>query len=220
MNERVKGAHTWDYTNETVLTGAGRERTSASDAIGSKAVIKQDSLFVHPVLVDGFTLTGGEHGALFISGGNTTLRNSILRQNGSLASTSSYIATGIDGGGVAIRGGAFTVTSCLIEENEAKSGGGVLIANDAPSVVRNCTIRENKALVTANTPYNFTSIGNPTVFGWGGGVFNQGGSVNNCLIEENTSFAGGGIFIRDNESKFNNCIIVKKQRGLWRRGKL
>ncbi|KAA6303201.1 MAG: hypothetical protein EZS26_000606 [Candidatus Ordinivivax streblomastigis] len=209
LNERVKGAHTWDYTNETVLTGAGRERTSASDAIGSKAVIKQDSLFVHPVLVDGFTLTGGEHGALFISGGNTTLRNSILRQNGSLASTSSYIATGIDGGGVAIRGGAFTVTSCLIEENEAKSGGGVLIANDAPSVVRNCTIRENKALVTANTPYNFTSIGNPTVFGWGGGVFNQGGSVNNCLIEENTSFAGGGIFIRDNESKFNNCIIVK-----------
>jgi hypothetical protein len=216
LSDRAKGGSDfegydpWNYVNETVLSGFGRARTAASDGIASNAVIKQADEFTSPVVVDGFTLTNGEHGVLFASGGNTTLRNCIIKNNGNTdaVTSSSSIATGIDGGGVAIRSGSFKVTNCLIEENEAKNGGGVIIANDAPSVVEYSTIRGNKALATINTvAYQFTES-STSVFGWGGGVFNQGGTVNNCLIDGNQSIVGGGILVRNDLSQFNNCIIV------------
>jgi hypothetical protein len=209
LSGRAKGAKPWEYTNATILSGVGRARTSGSDAVTSNAVLRQADLFTSPVVIDGLTLTNGEHGAIFVGGGNTTLRNSILKENGNAAAvTTSNVATGIDGGGVAIRGGSYRVVDCLIENNEAKSGGGVIIANGSSSiVVERCTIRNNKALVTTNALYNYVTY-LTSVFGWGGGVFNQGGIVNNCLIEGNRSFVGGGILVRNNDSQFNNCIVV------------
>ncbi|MDR1121824.1 MAG: right-handed parallel beta-helix repeat-containing protein [Dysgonamonadaceae bacterium] len=215
LAERTKGNKPWIYTHETVLQGVGRDRTAGSDLISSTAVLKQAAEFTSPVVIDGFTITNGEHGVSFISGGNTTLCNSIIRENGNAdaTTTSSTGATGIDGGGIAIRGGTFVVKDCLIENNRAKNGGGIIIANDAPSLVERCTIRDNKALTTISgdgVMYNFIES-STSVFGWGGGVFNQGGAVNNCLIEGNESFAGGGILVRDDLSQYNNCIIVNNK---------
>jgi hypothetical protein len=215
LAERAKGNKPWIYTHETVLRGIGTNRTAGSDAITSAAVLKQAGEFTSPVVVDGFTITNGEHGVSFVSGGNTTLCNSIIRENGNAdaVTTISTGATGIDGGGIAIRGGTFVVKDCLIENNRAKNGGGIIIANDAPSLVERCTIRDNKALTTISgdgVMYNFIES-STSVFGWGGGVFNQGGTVNNCLIEGNESFAGGGILVRDDLSQYNNCIIVNNK---------
>jgi chitodextrinase len=205
LSERTKGSDPWSYVSVTELRGESSAYASANtNNMGSKSVIKQDIEAKHPLVVDGFTLTNGEHGLLLLGGGNTTVRNCIIKGNGQLPSGT----TGIDGGGVAIRGtGKYCVSRCLIESNSAKNGGGVVLAEaSAMAVVEYCTIRNNKALTVTSesAKYNPSS----SIHGWGGGVFNQSGVVNSCLISGNEALTGGGILVRTNASRFNSCIVV------------
>ncbi|MDR1023242.1 MAG: fibronectin type III domain-containing protein [Prevotellaceae bacterium] len=205
VGERAKGSDPWSFTNATVLNGeTPAYNSSNTNNINSKSVIKQDITASHPLVVDGFTLTNGEHGLLLLGGGNTTVRRCIIRGNGQLPSG----VVGIDGGGAAIRGtGKYRVSYCLIENNSGKSGGGVMIAEaSANAVVEYCTIRNNKALTVNTGVWDFENNNN-SIHGWGGGVFNQNGVVNSCLISGNEALAGGGILVRANASRFNSCIV-------------
>jgi chitodextrinase len=207
ISERAKGSEPWSYANATVLRGETPAYNSTnSNNINSLSVIKQNFKAAYPIVVDGFTLTNGEHGLLLLGEGNTTVKNCIIKGNGQLPSGTS----GIDGGGVEIRGtaGKFRVSYCLIEDNKGKSGGGVMIAEASDkAVVEYCTIRNNKAL-TINTDTWYFGSDDKTIHGWGGGVFNQSGVVNSCLISGNEALAGGGILVRTNTSRFNSCIVV------------
>jgi chitodextrinase len=208
LGERVVGSAPWSFTSATVLKGETPAYSSASsNTISSKSVIKQDIAAKHPLVVDGFTITNGEHGLLLLGGGNTTVSRCIITGNGQLPSSTS----GIDGGGVAIRGASakYRVSHCLIENNSAKSGGGVIIAEgSAGAVVEYCTIRSNKALTVNTASWSFEKDNTSSIHGWGGGVFNQNGVVISCLISGNEALAGGGIFVRSNASRISSCIVT------------
>ena len=209
ISDRSKGSEPWNFTNATELKGESPAYNSTnSNNINSKSVIKQDITAKYPLVVDGFTITNGEHGLLLLNGGNTTVSRCIIKENGQIPSS----VSGIDGGGVAIRGSSakYRVSHCLIENNKAKSGGGVILAEaSANAVVEYCTIRNNKALTVNTSAWNFEKDNSQnTIHGWGGGVFNQNGVVNSCLITDNEALAGGGIFVRSNTSRFNSCIVV------------
>jgi chitodextrinase len=206
LGERAVGSAPWSFTNATVLNGeTPAYNSSNTNSINSKSVIKQDITASHPLVVDGFTLTNGEHGLLLLGGGNTTVRRCIVRDNGQLPSG----VSGIDGGGVEINGtGKYRVSYCLIENNKGKSGGGVMMTGaSANAVVEYCTIRNNKALTVNTGVWKFEKDNAEHIHGWGGGVFNQNGVVNSCLISGNEALAGGGILVRSNTSRFNSCIV-------------
>jgi chitodextrinase len=204
LADRAQGSEPWSFLSVSKLSGEspGFSGGSTTNSINSKSVIKQDITAKHPIVVDGFTITNGEHGALLLGGGNTTISRCIIKDNGQQPGG----AVGIDGGGVAIRGGGkYRVSYCLIESNKAKSGGGVMLAEASEkAVVEYCTIRNNKAL-TVNSTYKY---GDGNFFhGCGGGVFNQSGVVNSCRISGNEALVGGGIFIRTNAARVSSCIL-------------
>jgi uncharacterized repeat protein (TIGR02543 family) len=222
LSDRVKGTNPWDYTNETILSGVGRAFVGSatnSDGINSNAVLKQNvNSNTTPIIVDGFTITNGEHGIIFVSGGGTTVQNSIIKENGAVGlSVTATGSTGIDGGGISFRAGTTPVTidNCLIENNLAKSGGGIVSANvtDATGTlltVSNTLIRNNKARIqyTLSGTYTF-GASNTSIYGYGGGIFLGGRTVvNNCRIEGNEAIVGGGVVMRTNGGQLNNSIIV------------
>ncbi len=96
--------------------------------------------------------------------------------------------TSIHGGGARIDAG--TIQNCIIQDNEARDGGGVAIQDD-DGYVFNCIIRRNTAK-------------------YGGGIrLLNGGEVRNCLITENTTtYIGGGINIWSSGSVYN-CTVTK-----------
>ncbi len=96
--------------------------------------------------------------------------------------------TSVHGGGARIEAG--TIQNCIIQNNEARDGGGVAI-QDNDGYVFNCIIRGNTAR-------------------YGGGIrLLNGGEVRNCLITKNTTtYIGGGINIWNSGSVYN-CTVTK-----------
>jgi predicted outer membrane repeat protein len=107
-------------------------------------------------------------------------------------------------GGVEIMDGA-TVTfenACVVENNTALDGGGILIAaTGTTGTIRDCTIRNNNALYDP-------------VEGWGGsggGVYVGQGAVvtveDDCTIEENSGVAGGGCYVWGSSLTIKDSLV-------------
>jgi len=112
-----------------------------------------------------------------------------------------------DGGGVYTQG-ATTFTDCAITDCVAAYGGGVFV--------------KGKATFT-----NSSISGNSTVqaFAYGGGVFVDWYSeaiFADCLINDNTSHYGGGVFASGNTATFTNTTISGNEAsnggGVWLKG--
>lgn len=177
LEARAKGVEKWNYTHVSLIKGK---------ADRSFNILNQLADFKTQTLVDGFTLEEGKSGANLL--GNVTLTNCVLRNNGQ-ADGSGFGK--FDGGGVAAKN-ACVIENCLMENNIAKNGGGIAI-NEAGVIVRNCLIQNN--------------VANGSGWGWGGGIFNNCGTVENCIVKNNTAEKGGGVFIRKNASLSYNCIV-------------
>ncbi|MDR1738707.1 MAG: hypothetical protein LBR66_07840 [Candidatus Symbiothrix sp.] len=217
LSERAKGTEAWEFTNETVFEGLGRAfstsvSTSATNA-GNAVLKKTTTETGFDVVIDGLTLTNGEHGVYAAAGDGLTVQNVIIRDNGSLSTSTSGWATtvslGIDGGGYCSYGSNSLLNS-LVEGNKAKSAGGVY-QNGATGIVDGCLIRNNQALPPENTiTYGYTVNGasNGSVWAYGGGAFIQEGIIQNCRIEHNEAIAGGGVLVRTNATRVYNCVIA------------
>jgi len=102
------------------------------------------------------------------------------------------------GGGIYNSGG--TITNSTISGNKANSyfssgysvysyGGGIY---NGGGTITNCTINENQA--------------SSSIDSYGGGIYNSG-NVYNCIIQENSSREGGGLYA-EVTSIASNCLIV------------
>lgn len=135
--------------------------------------------------VEGLTIVRGaaDKGAAAYILTNGAVRNCVIKHN----------ATTMDAAGVfCMRGG--TVENCLIVSNTASwSGGGVFLENGG-------TVRWSEiAYNTCNASW-----------GYGGGVYSFGGTLENCLVHHNSSIVtnGGGIHA-SGASRIRNCTVVE-----------
>ncbi|MCX6993841.1 MAG: hypothetical protein NT011_11965 [Kiritimatiellaeota bacterium] len=125
------------------------------------------------------------------------------------------------GGGIGINsGGPWRIANCLISGNSAGvQGCGIWSSSPtAGTVISNCWVVSNyvggnggAGIYLKGECHNSFIMGNtcnPAVWGEGGGVRAQNGSlVRNCLIANNICYAGGGIATYDTMS-IQNCTIV------------
>ena len=137
-----------------------------------------------------------------------------------------------EGGGVNCRNDSSpTFSGCTIENNMASQGsygkgGGIYCCMSSP-IMEDCEIRGNKAGIddfskgggvycsySAPTIENCYIEGNLAAGGWwceGGGIFCVGSSgltVSNCIIDNNISESGGGIFCESSSPLIRNCIVA------------
>ncbi|MDX9867580.1 MAG: choice-of-anchor Q domain-containing protein [Kiritimatiellia bacterium] len=172
----------------------------------------------HPdAVVDGFTSRGANFGAIVHRG---TIRNCVLRDN-----AGNYTRGNDSGMGAGLRMFGGVAESCQILSNSVASGTGIRGAGiymSGPSLVRNCTISANRCLsslattgggVRCEDPVNRPVLRNCLVFrnwleggnsalyqGKGGGIYLNGGVVENCTVVSNTigknlipGTCGGGL---------------------------
>ena len=125
-----------------------------------------------------------------------------------------------NGGGAFLYAGG-TVTDCLIKNNEANYGaGGATFLSGGH--FKNCDFEENSAgnggggvnLIFGGVLTNCTLVGNSvkSSYGEGGGArlhtdsSHVGGSLNHCLIANNSAYRAGGATCTKGTA-FNDCII-------------
>ncbi|NLZ62519.1 MAG: hypothetical protein GX902_01805, partial [Lentisphaerae bacterium] len=96
----------WEFTHETILQG--------SEDLGGTVLWGGQQDFLHAVLIDGFTISGG--------------RALGFAQDGQ--------------GGGALLPGNCVLQNCLLTGNLARQGGGVALLG--PSTVRNCAVVDNE----------------------------------------------------------------------------
>ncbi len=229
IGDRAKGAHTWDFTNETMIDGNNLVRgfvnsTGATiDGLtvqncaypvtstgGNAAAVKiTSSSIVQNCIVKNNTITGpATVGGIYAGGVYLTtggkLLNSYIHDN-SCANTGG----GGNGGGVTINLLA-TVDGCTINNNTAyNAGGGVYVyANKGGALVNNCIINNNS---TTNGSGGGVSAGNGVAFTTGLSL-----TISNCTISSNTAkLNGGGISMdvtngtnwESNPINITKCII-------------
>jgi hypothetical protein len=149
--------------------------------------------------VDGFTIRGGNGGAL----------------------------PGF-GSGIYVDGDGLTVSNCSIEDCSGTIAGTCIFVYAGAPLISDCTIARNRADVAASIPggagittrfssatIRRCSVLNNTAF-FGAGIMLRGAApvVDNCLIARNTatsaaSFGGGGVYIRQAASAvITNCTIA------------
>ena len=95
------------------------------------------------------------------------------------------------GGGIFIANAAPTVENCIVKDNVAVlSGGGVYIDGQAP-IFRSCSIKNNEAGEK------------------GGGVYLDGSAsrLSNCLFVKNRAAEGGAVYLTEAAPTFVNCTV-------------
>lgn len=128
--------------------------------------------------------------------------------NGDGAVRCVYLADGARLSGFTLTNGA---TRTELEQSRRHGGGGVW-CESATSVVSNCLVLGNSALVGAGvyggTLHNCTLTGNSASYG--GGAY--GGTLINCTLSDNLASGwGGGTF----EGMLNNCIVYFNTASNW-----
>jgi len=109
------------------------------------------------------------------------------------------------GGGIYVRNAGPTVVECIIEQNEAKAGGG-LGQVGANAALVGCVGRDNTA-------------SEPGIYG-GGGIYTSFGSLqlHNCEITNNMSIpsaVGGGVSVQFTHMQAINCLFTGNYAGSW-----
>ncbi|MBX2926878.1 MAG: T9SS type A sorting domain-containing protein [Saprospiraceae bacterium] len=187
-------------TNLTVLSGdLGTIGVATDNAYNVLHLVLVSPLCV----IDGFTITcGNANGSGFNStGGGILLRHQPLQ----------YAAP--------------VIRNCIIEHNNASSGGGFYTATDSwagPSIrIEDCTFRNNTAtsgggiyfqqsmttelgLELVNVEFSGQSISQ-----YGGGLYANGHfTARHCRFENNSSNRGAGANIEGGTSVFENCAFI------------
>jgi hypothetical protein len=135
-------------------------------------------------------LAGQDGGGIYFYSGSTTVRHCEIMRNHQTGESWG------GGGGVFARGDGGLVEDCLIALNRsADSGGGVLVKYGA--TIRSCVVRDN--------------IRSPDT-GNAGGVYIQGGTVENCLITGNNDAKWAGGVTIYNGGVLRNCTIAQNNR--------
>ena len=108
-------------------------------------------------------------------------------------------------GAVGCSDSTFIIRNCIIAGNWSSIRGGAISSVNSDVSIRNCIITGNIAKTGIN------QAGEPTSFGYGGGIFCMGmGDIifRNCIISGNKAGFGGGIAkTGPGVARFENCII-------------
>ena len=154
---------------------------------------------------DGFIL---EKGRMTVEGGAGayiqnygTLKNCIIRNDTAMIATTASLY--FYGGGVYLSGGRMencevSGNALVTDGNYYPFGGGVYATSDATVV--GCNIHDNVSK-NQNEYYNASSLVE------GGGLALYYATVTNCIISNNTSSYGGGVYCGAG-SQLTNCIIA------------
>jgi len=113
---------------------------------------------------------------------NATLTNCTFTNN-----------TAFNGGGMYASSGSLTLTNCVFSNNESYDGGGIYTVG---GYLTNCTFENNHST-------------------WGGGATLKGTtSVTNCIFANNTGLQlGGGLICHGNDVVINKCVVQENQSG-------
>ena len=211
----INDAVTIDGPGLNVLAVSGDNDDNGLDA-GDFRIF---SVYASGVTIEGLTLTegggafigsqggtyNGEGGALFVSTGETTVRNAAITN-----SRSNYA-----GGGAFLRDGALSLENTTVSGNEASSGGGLSTANNGYSRNNNETITITGSTISGNQAGSEGSgidtddnliVRNSTISGNtgasnGGGISHSGKysdlEITNSTISGNEAEDGAGIHIGD-----------------------
>ena len=171
-------------------------------------------------VVDGFTITNGNLGTLFASGGGVNMTVGTL-QNCLVTGNSSRGVSAAAGSGAGIYAAGGSVINCIIRNNSSANydGGGLYAAG----LVSNCLITGNSTpedgggmRISGATVDRCIIVGNralrATAGGGGGGISKDnttGATIRNSLIAGNqASSAGGGIYFGTGQLILENCTVV------------
>ena len=142
----------------------------------------------NPVLIDGFTIQNGEayKGGGILAMCQTHIRNCKFRFNHSRS----------NGGGLSLQptsSGISVIENCEFYGNEANTYGGAVYDNGTTTYLH-CQFHNNLAQKN----------------GGGLAIIQQGATLWNCLINNNTAETGGGCYLKAGGKLFN-CTIVKNE---------
>lgn len=169
-------------------------------------------------VLDGFTITGGNHtldnrgGGMYNGQASPTISNCIFIDN---------IAK-FFGGGMYNETSSPIISNCTFISNRSESFGGGMFNNISSPVITNCTFSYNIAISSEgggmsndrSSPIirNSKFINNSANNGNGGGIENFNHSVpkfTNCLITGNSALKGGALYSSENSGgTFINCTIT------------
>lgn len=204
------------------LIGVNGPENTTLDAGGITRVVvitATNALLAGFTITNGYLNTSGQYGAgIRMTGGSTVSNciiagnNNALRQGGGLYCSAPLGTTGI-------------IVNCSISGNEASSGGGLYLTNNA--IMSDCTIVGNRTTGPGGGVYMRKGIGeniivrrcnvvsNTTDYQGGGLWMVGGGLVENCefygnqsLADTNTSvyIGGGAIYVQIGEIR--NCLFT------------
>ncbi len=152
--------------------------------------------------VSGLTITHGyvnfgEGGGVWNNGGNLTMADVFITNNGAYGNDNNG-DLGSYGGGLASSGGTTTLTDCTLSGNNANVSGGGLYQNGGNTTLTNCTITDNHSGEN------------------GGGLIANGNygtlTLTNCTVTNNTTgFGGGGLSNNSTPVTLTNCIVSGNQ---------
>ena len=172
-------------------------------------------------VLDGFSVINGYRnygGGIMCDEAGPMIKNCIIRDN-----YASYA-----GGGLFSGEGSCTINNCIIEQNTAGSGGGLIqiecgqyyirgggiYINGGEVIIKDSIISKNVAYFFYCEEYYTGSISE--YYGMGGGIgggyyLDTAVTINNCVIEDNWAFVGGGLSHLD--GTISNCIISRNTCG-------
>jgi hypothetical protein len=136
------------------------------------------------------------YGTLFGTGGGGVANFGTLTMSGCTLSNNRTFGNGgaIDNGinPIGYVRGTLTISGCTLSGNSGLNGGGIY--NDV-----GCTLNASGCTVSGNTAKGDGSGANTGLaidYGYGGGIFNNGGTVavSNCTLSGNSAYSGGGIY--------------------------
>ena len=187
---------------------AGTDETII-DGAQSGSVVTFASEETEETVLDGFTLRNGSTGnggGIYCTGASPTITNCTISEN-----TADYNGGGID----AKEFSSITIMDCTITGNISRGGGGIRCDEISSLTITNCTITGNQAEsggggITASgsgTIENCVVSNNSGDFGAGiSGPMS--GTIMNCAILNNSGRQGGGIYsFGGADPTITNCTI-------------
>jgi hypothetical protein len=167
-----------------------------------KPVFEFDHVESAESVLQGVTVTGGgaKHGAgIFVGFSSPTIAHCVIRDN------SSDIPGNAGAGIYCAEMSNALILDCIIENNRARDGGGVLVDENAPLYMSRCTLRGNRARVggggvRARTPAltlkDCLFENNVAEGDGGGGLWAEGGTLINCdFVGNHCGDSGGGLMV-------------------------
>jgi parallel beta-helix repeat protein len=137
-----------------------------------------------------------------------------------------YSTSTVHGGGITVANGSRPVIEgCIIINNEAHRGGGIVVQNDGSNpTIRNNIIAVNTAFIDGGGiyvsdsawPYIFNNLIRSNSASYGGGVFSQNSYpfiINNTFVDNSSDNYGGGLYFLDSAGEITNNNIVSQATG-------